>query len=83
VAERLAEFPETNNRKYSWDTWSQPGTVWQLHRGEGKDFTCPTDAMARRAYTYAANHGLRCRTSQMGVDALVIQFNPAEENVAT
>lgn len=76
MAEQLKEFPETNYRKYSWETWSEPGTIWQLQRGE--DFTIPAADMARRAYTYADNHSLRCRTSQVGGETLIVQFSTDE-----
>ena len=59
MAIQLAAFPETNYHRYAWETWAEPGTIWQLRRGE--DYSIPVADMARRAYTYAENHGLRAR----------------------
>jgi hypothetical protein len=73
VAVQLAAFPETNYHRYDWSTWAKnPGTVWQLRRGEDMAIS-PAD-MARRAYTYAEKHGMRARTSQIGEETLILQF---------
>ena len=59
MAVQLAAFPETTYGRYARETWAEPGTIWQLRRGE--DYSIPVADMARRAYTYADNHGLRAR----------------------